>query len=261
MKARHEQISITILRWDESKYRPRKDIAHPTWYKCSNRLLEDGDFYHFSAEEKLVWYRILELISQKQSQTVRIDIDHCKKVCGISPRSVRSGLLKLQELSLISIDPNVTETLRGRNADVTRTLHRIEENREEKNRREKNRRSGPKEEPGVPPGLTPQILVDLWNENRGSLPRCEKLSEGRRRKARDQILRYPDLIHWQESLLKLTTSPFCVSEWRPGIDDWFDESKRLRAIEGRYDGGKGLKQVLSDDEFAAELLKSHEVGA
>lgn len=106
-------------------------------------------------------------------------------------------------------------------------------------------------------GVTPRDLFALWNQQRGSLPEAEKLSDERIKKAKAQLRKYPDLDHWQRSLRKLATSEFCVNEWRPGIDDWLSESKRLRALEGKYDrkiSTENAAPLSAADRAAGEIL-------
>ena len=76
-------------------------------------------------------------------------------------------------------------------------------------------------------------IVKLWN---GSVfPKVKIMSDARKKKLAIQIKKYPDLEHWVEALQKLQASEFCTSKWRPCFDDFLSESKRIAAIEGRYD--------------------------
>lgn len=89
-----------------------------------------------------------------------------------------------------------------------------------------------------PQKLSPTHLFDLWNKNRGSLPKADDFTDPRKEKARAQLKKYPDPTHWLMALEKFKRSDFCLNEWRPGIDDWLNENKRIPAIEGKYDNKK-----------------------
>lgn len=84
--------------------------------------------------------------------------------------------------------------------------------------------------------LSAADLQELWNQHCDPLPKCKTLGRSREDKARAQIKFHPDKSHWVDSIKKFTASKFCRDEWRPGFDDWLDEKKRIRALEGKYDG-------------------------
>jgi len=103
-----------------------------------------------------------------------------------------------------------------------------------------------KEKEEDPKKLAPSQLLKVWNERRGPLPRAVSLTGPRKNKAFAQIDKYPDLEHWLTALEKFKASEFCINTWRPGIDDWLSESKRIRAIEGKYDGDSAPTGLVPD---------------
>jgi hypothetical protein len=109
------QVTVRIRNW--TSYKGRKDVEHNSWFRCSNRLLEDPDFFDFSAEEILVWIYILSISSQKNSDTVTIKFSHADRVCRLKPAVILSALEKLYGNQLDPVD--VTPPERGRDADVT----------------------------------------------------------------------------------------------------------------------------------------------
>jgi hypothetical protein len=74
----------------------------------------------------------------------------------------------------------------------------------------------------------------LWNQTE-KLPKAKDLTEERARKCRAQIQKYPSASHWVQARAKLEASRFAITEWKPGFDDFLSESKRTRALEGKYD--------------------------
>lgn len=100
-----------------------------------------------------------------------------------------------------------------------------------------------KEVPSMNDGdnLSPKYLVDLWNERRQGLPECMELSAARIKKANSQIRKYNNTDHWVDTLAAFTSSDFCLNQWRPCFDDFLNEAKRIRALEGTYDNNKGPK--------------------
>jgi hypothetical protein len=61
-------IWVKVSKW--SDYAGRTDVVNHTWFRCSNRILEDEDFFEFSDAEILGWLYILSLCSQKKTDTV-----------------------------------------------------------------------------------------------------------------------------------------------------------------------------------------------
>jgi hypothetical protein len=110
-------ITIRIRRWAE--YKGRKDVEHNSWFRCSNRLLEDPDFFEFSHEEILVWVYILSVSSQKNSDLVTIKFAHAERVCRLRRAAVLSAIEKLSGNQIDPVDDTPTE--RPRNADDTET--------------------------------------------------------------------------------------------------------------------------------------------
>jgi hypothetical protein len=92
-------ITVTIRNF--ASYRPRKEIKHPHWFKCSNRLLEDDDFEGFSFEEICVWIYILSLASQKDSQTISISFSAAERKCRLKAKSILSAVEKLLEKQML----------------------------------------------------------------------------------------------------------------------------------------------------------------
>lgn len=84
--------------------------------------------------------------------------------------------------------------------------------------------------------VSPEMLVSIWNKYAYNLPKCTKLSHKRKAMARVELKKHAwhDLKHWENVVKAFASSKFCVEKWRPGFDDFLNEEKRLRAIEGCY---------------------------
>lgn len=97
-----DTVTLTINNWD--KYNSRKDVKQTIWFRLENTLLDDPDFYHFSAEEIVTWIYILSLASKKFSPTVSIRYDRAKAINRLSRSVIDSTILKLQELRIVHVD-------------------------------------------------------------------------------------------------------------------------------------------------------------
>lgn len=103
--------------------------------------------------------------------------------------------------------------------------------------------------------LQPEDLLFLWGQARGPFSAVAKFSKARRDKARSQLRRYPDATHWAQVMARFRWSKFCEEEWKPTFDDFLSETKRIRALEGKYDfrnrdEGRGAQGPQTSDPFA-----------
>lgn len=110
-----DSLTITILKYKE--YKGRSDVKNNSWFRLSNRFLEDADFYDFTAEEKLVWIYFLSISSQKNAAKVSISFRHAERVCGLKRNVCVTAIEKLLKIKVISTD--VSDAVHGRNVIVT----------------------------------------------------------------------------------------------------------------------------------------------
>lgn len=100
-------IELEIINWE--KYNPRKDIKHPAWFAFNNRMIEDAQFFSFTAEEFKAWIYVLSQASQKNNSNISLVTEHAERVCGIKKRVLLATLEKLEQLRCVRMsvrDPN-----------------------------------------------------------------------------------------------------------------------------------------------------------
>lgn len=122
-----DTIIVTIKNYEN--FKGRTDVKLNSWFRLSNRFLEDSDFFDFTSDEKLCWIYILSLASQKNTGTITVNFRHAEKICGLKKIILSSAIEKLNKISCLSVD--VTQTLRGRNADVTDTCATLQTDRQD----------------------------------------------------------------------------------------------------------------------------------
>lgn len=110
-------FQIRILNFE--KYKGRTDVVHNSWFRCSNRILEDHEFFDFTHEELLVWIYLLSISSQKNTSDIVVSHQHAHQVCRLSEIAVTSAVEKLCKIKCI--ERIRTRTLRGRYAHDTQT--------------------------------------------------------------------------------------------------------------------------------------------
>lgn len=82
-------------------------------------------------------------------------------------------------------------------------------------------------------------FVQAWNDNRGRLAACTKLTDDRRKKIKSRLADNPDLSYWIGVIRRFSESNFaCESNWA-GIDFVIrNETNCIKIMEGRYDNKK-----------------------
>ncbi len=114
-----ELDTTTIKIKNFEAYKGRADVVHNSWFRCSNRILEDHEFFDFSPEEFKAWIYFLCLASQKNSAVVHVSHQHAHHVCGLPFSVIFSAIKKLNKIGCLDI---VRErTSRGRYAADTQT--------------------------------------------------------------------------------------------------------------------------------------------
>lgn len=128
------KISVSIRNYEA--YKGRSDVKLNSWFRLSNRFLEDSDFFDFDFEEKMAWVYCLSIASQKNSGQILINLDHATKVCGFKKEKFLKSLEKLSNINCLIF--NDTSTLRPRNAHDTSTCatEQTEHNKTEHNKTE-----------------------------------------------------------------------------------------------------------------------------
>lgn len=223
-----DQITVFVRNWED--YKGRGDVKHNSWFRCSNRLLEDPDFFEFSAEEVLVWIYILSLSSQKNAGTVSINFSHALRVCRLKKSAILSSIEKMKGNQIDLVD--VTDALRARNGHVTDTCATD---------RQTDRQT--RESSGDDP--LPR-LVKIWNENCGPLPKVKITNPQRTKKAQRIFLEASEEV-WVETIQKIAASNFCRGEtdrgWRATFDWLLRPDTRLKVLEGKYDNHSPTKKA------------------
>jgi hypothetical protein len=213
------QKSISVRLRNFEKYKGRADVTHNSWFRCSNRLLEDPDFYEFSHAELLVWVYILSLASIKNSADVEINFDRADRVCRLKRKDVLSAIEKLQGVQL---DPaHVTPTLRARNADDTPTCATdrqtdITEQTEQYSRT----------------GVRLPRIGGLWNELVNSLPKVKSWN-----KTRDRLCRAIDEAEFAKACALVEGSDFLSGrsgKWSASFDWLIKPANLTKVLEGNY---------------------------
>lgn len=99
------------------KYKGRSDVKNNTWFRLSNRFLEDHEFFDFTSDEKLVWIYLLSIASQKNHGDIHVSYQHAHHVCKIEKNVLTTSIEKLNKINCI--EKIRTRTLRGRYARVS----------------------------------------------------------------------------------------------------------------------------------------------
>jgi hypothetical protein len=217
---------IKIVNFDQ--YNPRKDRSRHYWFKVENGIIYSESLDELEADQKWFWIFLLAYAKEKQCDTFELKMKYFVKHSGVSEKKISAALEILNQNNTIEVLPD-DESHLSPNGNQMSPNGCLDKRREEERREEERREEADSD------SLTPKGLFEIWNRDRGPLPEAKDLTEERRKKALTQIKKYPGRQHWLDALSKLLASQFCIQEWKPSFDDYLSESKRIRALEGKYD--------------------------
>lgn len=215
-------IEIEIRGYD--KYKCRKDIVNPQWFKCSNQIFDDDDLYDFSLEEMAVWLYILSQASKQKSKVVRLSVR--KAAMRISSGLLRQTIKKLCDLKIVTQSVQVPTGSRPDPVQVPTGIRAQEGIGEE--------RKGEEEEGNLPPpeASPPGAIGEL----RGDPDVEHALSQVPEIQQRAWLGKY-DLPWLKESLIRAiahgmkrdgVTSPRAITNWQRRLDSWFIEERKAK---------------------------------
>lgn len=96
-------ITITLRNW--KKFNGRSDIKNPTWFRLDASLIDDPEFFDFTAEEFKVWIYILCMCCRKNKATIKLFFGHAENSSKLSRKSVLSAVKKLSLLGVLTEIP------------------------------------------------------------------------------------------------------------------------------------------------------------
>lgn len=99
-----EQAVIWVKVHGYEKYRARKDIKEPWWFKVSNKLFTDDDLDHLNLEELAAWVYILSVQSKQKDPIVGISVRKATEA-RVPLAVLESAISKLAEAGVVSRVP------------------------------------------------------------------------------------------------------------------------------------------------------------
>lgn len=225
-------IWVKILGFE--KYKGRADVAHNSWFRCSNRLLEDPDFFDFTAEEKLVWIYLLSIASQKNTSDIHVSHQHAHHVCRLSEKAVTTAIEKLCEIKVIK--RLRARTLRGRYVGDTRTCATDITDRQDKTKHNTTRE------------FDFELVYKKYPRKEGKSEGIKKLT--REIKTLEDFENFSKAVdRYRDHVIKAGTEPkfikhfsSFVSIWR----DWLDpDTGQVNGVPGSKFGGR-IEDILAE---------------
>lgn len=107
-------MRIEIPNW--SKYNPRTDVKHTTWFRLENTFWADQVLFGMDNDAKMVWISLLAIASTKMSGTFEVDPSFISANLRITTSKVLSVFKDLKDADMIK-----EVTSRRRNVRVTST--------------------------------------------------------------------------------------------------------------------------------------------
>jgi len=221
------EVTITIPSWD--KFNARKDITRPHWFRMDHSIFEDPKFYNLEPAD---WAVLLYLLCQKSKsgEGFQVNYAHAQRVAGLSSRVVDSAIEKLLQSQFITVSNTAAA------ADVTFPAgdERIRPDPSNTNKQTNNTDSTC--------AFAPERLREIWNQNRGILSECIKLTPSRLAAARKRIEENGDPEYWADIVRTIASDPFFQGrnerKWRATFDYLLRPDTHIRIAERRLSNPK-----------------------
>lgn len=217
----------------------KSSTSVPTWIKLYAAILIDPEFLKLPDVSKghlmLIW-----IIASQLKNRVLFDSKYVAQIIGANGKVdlqglVDAGFLEIDESALERSESD-SETTLERSGETTSTLILSSSLSSE----------GESGKPNPEP-LTPQDLVDGWNEVCPplGLPKVEMLSATRRQKALARLREHPQDDFWNKVMARMRGSPFLLGRsngnsldhkgWKANFD-WLieNDTNAVKVYEGRY---------------------------
>lgn len=224
-------IEVTVRNFES--YKGRADVTHNSWFRMSNRILEDPEFFEFTSSEFLVWIYILCQASKKNQATIQVFYQHAHHIARLPKNVVNSAIEKLKIIRCIDVVRN--RDGRGRYVDDTQTCA---------TRHNKHNKTDKTE---CRSGDRPPDFVRIWNDAVKSLPKVKAWTDARSRLARK--IKPED---WAAACTKIEASDFLSGRsgrWTSCSIDWaLKPANVTKILEGTYDNreAEALRLNVSD---------------
>lgn len=237
-----ETLSVTIINWGKHQ---RQDVKKPSWFALSNNLLDNPDLADFGPLEFHVMVYLFCQASQRNSGTINLVFAHASRY-GISKDTMEGVLEKLEQRQMVTIDGK-NPYARVQNLPSTDR----QTDKTDKTDRQTHTSAGAESESV---SFNSSDLQKVWNENCGTLPKSEQLSEKRRKAALSRIKSQPNPTYWIDVVKQIAQSDWCNNRapnskgWVATFDFLLRPDTHISVLEGKYDNRQN-KQQSSPTQF------------
>lgn len=258
-------LEYEVLNWQ--RYNPRTDAKHCTWMRLDVAILDHPDLLRLAPSGfKLCIYLLLKALRLRGKGHELLT--RLTRECSIRSRDTLETYLEtLQHAGIITYEIRLLSKSRPLRNETNETN---ETKRTRASRHKDSREVSPPTSAEarelypsdiVDAGQSPSIdhraaaqFLNMWNSNRGALPKVEKLNLERRRRIKTRLTQNPDLDYWVATIKRMAASDFCCSgNW--ATIDWLiaNDTNHMKVNEGKYDNrlranGSGGKTITTMTE-------------
>lgn len=250
MKNTPEIYQIRIPKF--SKWNPKHLGSNQTWFKISNRFVEDEAIFSSTDAHKITFLYLLCQRSIKNEEIFPLNLTKAKQDLRKKPCQVRDLIRSLADLGLIEL--------------ITVPQDRIDKNRIDKNREEE------RQTPAVRPAKSarPRALVrasknqlhvlgEIWNESVRSVPKVISTAGKRLKACHDAWSQNDSADVWRRVFTKIEQSSFLTGQspggWKAGFDWAIKQENAIKILEGNYDR---VEQKGHYEKVKDELMQKYE---
>lgn len=227
----HEEIVVKILKMDQFCKR-NKDIERLHWFSMPIDLLTHPDFFNITGDELKAFIWFISVAIKCKTDSPRMNLEHTCHLLNISKKTIHSMVEKLKGKQVdVALGPPPVAV----GPDTASTLHNITEH----NITNITEHIYVHQNTDTPDHDLP-VLIKLWNEHCGSLPKVRRTNLLRTKKSYALMKSSEISIEdWIDVIKRLNESDFCRGKndngWIATFDFLLKPDTYLKVLEGKFD--------------------------
>ena len=240
-------MKIRISKWE--RYNPRSDRKAHSWFRLEINWYDDEKLFDLSPQQKLLWPMLLSIYATKRtSDFIDLNLKFVAHKSGLEEKFIFSTLQVFETKGLIEVG-NLTDTATTPNGSQAVTdWHTTNERTNDTNVVPKGTcgLATTPTPPESPKNSKAEMLLKVWNDNCGKLPKAKALNPARTRSVLARLKEHPDLEVWAKAARDIARSPFHSGQnergWVADFDYFIQPKTIMKSIEGSFNSKQQEKK-------------------
>lgn len=216
-------ITVVIPKWD--KFNPRSDRANYTWFRLQNDFMTHHSLFSLSDSDKLLFILLLCEASKENKPELVVSVDYISAIRKTTPDKIAKQLEILSSVGLIELgvrgeEPANSRQIAGKEPALLPAT---------------DERTNVTNNSQLSADFSPEAFQNLWNQTRGTLPGCERLTGKRRKALVARLAEAPEREYWEKLIKFLAADDFYSGKndrgWKASFDFLLQPDRHVKLSE------------------------------